>query len=717
MATLIDSYSESNWTGSAQPDSNYPKYGQVFKADGRDLLSCKFYLNTSGSPTGNMYVRVYAITGTPGTDAEPTGSALAVSDAVDASTLTLTKTLIEFLFTGANRIFLEKDVWYALVFEPDSVSVVINIGIDQTSPTHDGNPCRYYDVGGNWIGYSGIDFIFYVYGTEIKSIDVNDSITITTELTLSIYPQRIISITDIFSISENITTRIINSGIQAFIVNTNVSKYIERSNFMIENILTNQVDRCKFTVRKYGSFTTEPETGQEVLVYNNGTKIFGGIIVKVTQRADDFKVIKFEVECEDYTRLLDRKLVVQIYQNQTIAQIIESIVSLYLAGSGFTTNNVTSTTNVTSITFNYIPISECLKKLANMVNYDWYVDYNKDIHFFASDTETAPFNLADDDGSYVFSSLRIRRDNSQIRNRVYIRGGDYLSDTFTTEFISNGIQNVYPLPYKYSELAVTVTGELYDQGIDGIDPITTKDYIWNNNEKFIRFRGDKIPSDTSDIKIYGPPFLPVRVVVQDNNSIDDLSNAEGDDGIAEFVITDETIITRGQARERANAELDAYKSTLSEGSFITYEDGLKAGQTITINSTAHGINEEFMINKVIARMHTHNALEYDVSLITTKTFGIIELLQNLLTKDTRNITIDENEIIDTVFSEDESVVLSESVTERALNYQTEFVAGSLFVPSGVKRQFITGGSPLGPRNYINQENDINIKDVVTIAVS
>lgn len=519
---------------------------------------------------------------------------------------------------------------------------------------------------------------------------------------------------DLTTISEFVNIRILSSGVQVYIENSNQSKAIDVSTLQIDNILTSQVDTAKFTIKQYGTkHTFIPEVGEEVMVFNNFKKIFAGLVIKITQHADDYKVILYDVECQDYTRVLDRKLVADVFTNTSIADIITSLRDDYFPD--FTLNNVVNADLIVSyIAFNYATISTCLQQLATIVGYDWYVDYDKDLHFFGADEELAPFNLNDNDGSYVFNSLQIRNDNSQLRNRIYVRGGNYLADTFTTQFLSDGVQNLYNLGYTYNDIKVSVTGQRMDGGIDGVDADTLFDYMWNTSQNFIRFRGDRIPSTSSPIRISGQPYLPVRVVIQDDVSIASTLSVEGyGDGVYEYLIVDQSINSREAARQRAAAELDSYKETLSEGQFQTYTDGLQAGQTITINSPAYGANDTFIINKVTAKMWTNSKLTYQVSLVTTKTFGIIEFLANLLSKQTSQIIIDPNEIVDLVYAKNETVTISESLivgqthnpqsetittvdsaTSQAVNYAVQFVAGDESTPSGFKRQFIMDYSQL-----------------------
>ncbi|KKK58019.1 hypothetical protein LCGC14_3048650, partial [marine sediment metagenome] len=203
------------------------------------------------------------------------------------------------------------------------------------------------------------------------------------------------NVNDAITITEDVSAQRINSGVQVFINDVLATKSVERNSLIRENILTRQVDRARFTIKKYGSVhVLNPTVGQEVEIYNDGIKIFGGIIIKVTQRIQQYKILFFDVECEDYTRLLDRKLVINSYKNQTIQEIIEDINNNFL--TGFTINNVTGgSREVAYIAFNYIPVSQALQRLADLISFDWYVDFDKDIHFFAKETSFAPFEIND----------------------------------------------------------------------------------------------------------------------------------------------------------------------------------------------------------------------------------------------------------------------------------------------------------------------------------
>ena len=486
----------------------------------------------------------------------------------------------------------------------------------------------------------------------------------------------------------------------------------------IKNVLTTQVDTCKFTTKGYEGHQYIPEVGREVIITHSGTRIFGGVIVRRKQRTDANVMNVYDVDCVDFTRLLDGKLVNQTYQDTTVDAIIADIISTYT--TGFTTVNVNNPTQVAFVAFRYQNVSACLKALADLTKYQWYVDYTKDVHMFAKGDEIAPRDIIDTNGSYNRDTLIIRKDNRQIKNTVYVRGGTYLGDTFTAVYVGDATQNVYPLTYQYDEdnFQVTVTASEYSVGEEPVNNPLAYDVLHNNEARLLRFRDDRIPQNGIEVRVGGRPKLPVIVKVRDTAAIEAAQSAEGGSGTHEFIIFDKTLDTKEGARERARAELYAYARSLVEGEFKTLIDGFVAGQKVRINSDVLGLDTTFIISKVSTKMWTPKEPIYSITLISERTLGIIEVLQQLLNKDKLTLVVAPNELTDLVESTDEEITMTETavasivhnpisdemtladtVTGQSLNYDIQFVLGP-YIWSGEgsgdhKRVFIMDGSILG----------------------
>ena len=489
--------------------------------------------------------------------------------------------------------------------------------------------------------------------------------------------------------------------------------FIEFGSLKITQRITRKRDSCFFNIRSHDGRTLTPVLGQEVIVTDGSTKVFGGIITALNNTSQAYKITRWKVECQDYVRLFDHKLVPDTFENQTVDSIIASLDTLYFPAD-FTRNNVDAPVLLDYVAFNYKPLSKCLEELADIIGYDWYIDYDKDLHFFSKEENAAPFNLADNDGSFRYNSLVIRRDNSQVRNSVVVRGGEYLGARFTAEIEANGVDFVFRVPYRFSEFAATLTGNVLDVGVDFLNDADDHDALYGFTEKVLRFKETDIPSDLAVLKVSGLPHLPVIIKLKSQPDIDAMVSAEGGDGIYEFLIVDKGINSRDGARQRALAELESYAATLSEGEFDTETAGLAAGQQITINSVSRGISDEkFIINKLKITMFSNDTLLYSASVVSTKTFDLVDVLQKLILAETKQIEINPDEIVDLIEAateemtisevlvsslehnlQAETMTLSETFTPQSLDFETEFVAGPQ-VPTGFKRVFIAGGSRVG----------------------
>lgn len=148
---------------------------------------------------------------------------------------------------------------------------------------------------------------------------------------------------------------------------------LEKNSMEIEQALTYAVDTCSFSIK--GDM---PAEGEEVIVEQDSTRYFAGIIVKVelARTFVDKSIKVWRVECDDYTALLDRRLVVETYENLSADEIFRDIVAKYCPG--FTTTGVRPDAPIVEATgaeFEYKRPSECFKWLCDYVGWHWQPDY------------------------------------------------------------------------------------------------------------------------------------------------------------------------------------------------------------------------------------------------------------------------------------------------------------------------------------------------------
>ncbi len=425
------------------------------------------------------------------------------------------------------------------------------------------------------------------------------------------------------------------------------------SSVQIDDQINDKSNTCSFALIDRGGDGT-PATDDEIIItLADSTILFGGYIVTVKMGKKKSGTVLCQISCVDYTYILDRNLAHISYQNKTDAYIINDLVSRYCTSLGVTTVNVVTGVTINSIKFNYVQLSQALRKIAQLTGRNWYIDYSKDIHYFPLTTAVAPFNITS--ASNAFTDLQISKDTSQLKNRVYVRGGTKLSDPTTYSVKGDGAARQFPLPDKPHNVSLTVNGVTKTLGVKNLD---TSGYDWylNFQEKYVeQDSGGTVLATTDTLVLTYTYDIPILVAVEDTASI--LAN-----GVKEFAIFDKSIDTTQAARDRASAELTDYANDVIEGSFTTLTTGFRSGQYININLSEYGINDDYIVQKVVARTMGAGVYSYQVYIASSKTLGIIRFLIELLEANKNLIELDDSEVIDELVQIQDSL-LSDSLTD------------------------------------------------------
>ena len=223
------------------------------------------------------------------------------------------------------------------------------------------------------------------------------------------------------------------AGITVKIGGCDKTEYVDARTLNIRDELTSKVDSASFDFI-CNNIAVAPKPGEAVLIEEGTKKLFSGRILSKEESFLPPNLLKYPVECIDHTRDLDKKLVYQMhYKNSIAGNIIKFIIVYYT--DGFTYNNVSDGPIISDISFDYMQVSDVFTKIAEICGYEWYVDYDKDVHFFAKNTYPAPFQL--DDNQTDYKDLIINTDISQLRNRIFVKSSG-LKDTFGEIFIYDG---------------------------------------------------------------------------------------------------------------------------------------------------------------------------------------------------------------------------------------------------------------------------------------
>lgn len=343
----------------------------------------------------------------------------------------------------------------------------------------------------------------------------------------------------------------------------------------IEQNMTYTMNICQFQIRHY-----QPTEGEEVIIEDTEIgRLFAGIITKV-ELARPFptnQIVKvWQVDCNDYTELVDRKLVVEAYEDASASSIFLDLAIKYC--SDFSLDGIKEGAPIiesTGAEFEYKRPSECFKWLCDYCGWQWTVDYYKGLHFFSAEEliQPAPMVLRPD-SNFQFGKHSINVQG--LRNRVYVRGGTMLSDPQLVQWKADGIQRIWVLPWPPHEINFKVAEVSKTVGVENLHEEINFEYMMNFQEKYIRCsEHTSTPQAGATMALIAKQDIPVISMVEDYESQREVAKIQGGDGVHEHVISDNTLLSIAAAEAAGMADLREHANPKVRGDFKTEYIGQK----------------------------------------------------------------------------------------------------------------------------------------------
>jgi hypothetical protein len=160
------------------------------------------------------------------------------------------------------------------------------------------------------------------------------------------------------------------------------------------------------------------------ITLGDGTVLFGGQIDTVEEFYEGGRRTNraWHVGCTDYTRLANRRKVRIRYALQSASTMAIDVVTRFT--DGFTTNAIQSGLPAIAIEFTDETVVGALTRMADRIGGYCYIDYNKDVHLFITESTATPDPITESRaGSSTARALRATLDARQRRTRVYVEGG------------------------------------------------------------------------------------------------------------------------------------------------------------------------------------------------------------------------------------------------------------------------------------------------------
>lgn len=386
---------------------------------------------------------------------------------------------------------------------------------------------------------------------------------------------------------------------------------VEQPSVRIQEDTINDQWELDFDLTITNGVITPPDSNQEIIVQDGSTKEYAGTVATVKEKQIDPTTFRYSLVCNNYQQQFDRHLVAETYPQQNADVTVKAIVNAYCPG--FTTNHVQSAPTIPTQRIDYKAPSKQIKNFANLLAWSTYIDYDKDVHFYLSESIPSPFpnnTLNADTDLTNYGDLELEKVGSQVKNRIFCLGFKIMSATAVPiYFVGDGQTTTFTLPQepagttsKY--MSLTVAGTTYNIVPDIAQGMPGQPGPFGNVNAYVSIPNMTVRFDTPPARgavVSGNMHYKYQpVYVQDDPALIQQQAAleGGTDGIYEYAVNDPRMSgdDTSLAQARAGYLLAKYGTPNLQGTLVSYTPGLRAGQFFYLNSARRfgGISQQKM---------------------------------------------------------------------------------------------------------------------------
>jgi len=168
-----------------------------------------------------------------------------------------------------------------------------------------------------------------------------------------------------------------------------------------------------------------PAVGDEVIVTEDGTRIFGGNIDTPGETGAGglgITPIVTNISAVDFNALADRRFIAETIAAGTLKAALIRITT-YLSSYGVTLDAAqVNGPTLAAIPFDYVTITTALNQLSALTDgaYIWEIDYTKTLRMVLASGTAAPFNIVDGD-RHAIGDITVEPSSGFYANRVIVR--------------------------------------------------------------------------------------------------------------------------------------------------------------------------------------------------------------------------------------------------------------------------------------------------------
>jgi len=193
-----------------------------------------------------------------------------------------------------------------------------------------------------------------------------------------------------------------------------------------------------------------PVSGNEVSIDVDGSIEFAGEVTTAQEvRLINPDAYLYQITCNDWSRRLDRQLVVIQEIGPSLAgDIVKEVLGDFAPEFAVDLTQIQDGVLIPEQQYDYSTVSSILDQLATLSGYVWYIDVDKVLHFIPPPDFISPLtgNQYDVDTDLQLGDMAWQEDASQVKNRIFLKDGVVPdADSRQDTFISDGVASFFSL--------------------------------------------------------------------------------------------------------------------------------------------------------------------------------------------------------------------------------------------------------------------------------
>jgi len=360
--------------------------------------------------------------------------------------------------------------------------------------------------------------------------------------------------------------------------------------------------RCtaSFAVRSNDG-TYRPAQDAEVLITEDGTRIFGGLVDGTTETSTlganmgAYEAISTRVNAVDFNAYAERRYVKDDIAAGTLKAALQFLVTNYLSVYGVTLDgSQVNGPTLDALTYDFKLVTDVLNDLMTLTAkvgeaYVWRIDEFKVLKAFQPSTSAAPFDIVDGDGNSV-GDVTVTPDKHHYANRVIVQVPGKTEANRIERFTGDGSTTTYTLEYTPTQLYGYVTG---DEATNLYETLTTTDFAGTATWTY--------DADANTITRSSASPVGAEIAIRFDgvfNGVGDAQDASWTTNPIERLVRIESLPTNETAQSYAEGLLAKFLAASETVTYQTFGSGLRVGQSQTITVAQRNLDTTAVITEI-----------------------------------------------------------------------------------------------------------------------